>query len=173
MMQPLENEIWQLVEPGVDEMGLRMVRVRFTGGSGNGVLQLMVEPKECTKDNPVSATVDQCAEVSRMASALLDVEDVIAARYTLEVSSTGMERPLISEEDFVNYTNRRVKVQMAVPFMNRRKFVGMLDAVANGEVEITMDENGEQVKLPIEQMKYAHLFFTDEDMKQIMNMTEE
>lgn len=172
MMQPLEKEIWQLVEPGVEDMGLRMVRVRFNGGAHQGVLQLMIEPVECSKDNPVSATVDQCADVSRMASALLDVEDTIKSRYTLEVSSTGMERPLVSVEDFKNYTGCRIKAQMAVPFENRRKFIGMLDGVEEGVASLTMDENGQSVSLPIEQMKFAHLFFTDEDIRQMMNTEE-
>ena len=77
MLQPVEQEIWQLLEPGVDELGLRVVRVRFAGGEHSGTLQVMIEPKETTRDNMISATVDQCAEVSRMASALLDVAQSI------------------------------------------------------------------------------------------------
>lgn len=172
MLQPVEQEIWQLLEPGVDELGLRVVRVRFAGGEHSGTLQVMIEPKETTKDNMISATVDQCAEVSRMASALLDVEDVIQSRYNLEISSTGMERPLITDADFKEYTGARVKVQMAVPFDNRRKFLGVLKGLNEGEVTIEMDEDGTEVKLPYEQIKYAHLFFTDEDMRKIINRIE-
>tara|TARA_R110000868_G_scaffold262401_2_gene521093 strand:- start:72408 stop:72929 length:522 start_codon:yes stop_codon:yes gene_type:complete len=173
MLQPIENEVWQLIEPGVEELGLKIVRVRFTGGSGSNVLQVMIEPTEATRDNPLSATVGQCAKVSRMAAALLDVEDTISARYSLEISSTGMERPLVTEKDFKDYAGSRVKVQMAVPFNDRRKFIGVMQGCENGEVAITLDENEMEVNLPYEQIKFAHLYFTDEDIKQIMNMTEE
>lgn len=173
MIQPLENEVWKLIEPGVEELDLRIVRVRFSGGSGSNVLQVMIEPVASTKENPVSATVDECASVSRMSAALLDVEDTIPSRYTLEVSSTGMERPLVSEKDFADYANSRVKIQMAVPFNERRRFIGMMQGITEGEVTIVLDDDGSEAKLPFEQIKYGHLFFTDEDMKQIMNMTEE
>lgn len=169
MLQTVEKDIWNLIEPGVDELGLRVVRVRFVGGERNGTLQVMIEPKETTKENPISATVDQCTKVSRMASALLDVEDVITNRYNLEISSTGMERPLVTEEDFGTYKGERVKIQMAVPFEKKRKFIGILEDCADGQVQILQDEGGEMVQLPYEQIKYAHLYFTDEDMKKMMN----
>ena len=173
MLQPLENEVFDLLSPGVEELGLRIVRVRFSGGSGQGTLQVMIEPVETTKESPISVTVGQCTSVSRMASALLDVEDTITSRYNLEVSSTGMERPLVLKEDFKNYTDCRVKIQMAVPFENRRKFIGILRDIVKDKVEILLDEGNVLISLPFEQIKYAHLYFTDEDMKNIMNMTEE
>jgi ribosome maturation factor RimP len=173
VIQPVENEVWQLIKPGVEELGLRIVRVRFSGGTGSNVLQVMVEPVEATKENPVSATVGQCASISRMSAALLDVEDTIPSRYTLEVSSTGMERPLVSQKDFADYANSRARIQMAVPFNERRRFIGMMQGIVDDEVVIVLDEDKTEVKLPFEQIKYAHLYFTDEDMKQIMNMTEE
>lgn len=172
MLQPVEQEIWELIEPGVDELGLRVVRVRFTGGTGSGTLQVMVEPKETTKDNPISATVAQCTKISHMASALLDVEDTISSRYHLEISSTGMERPLVKEEDFKTYQGVRIKVQMAVPFENKRRFIGILNNYADEKIELTLDEDSLVVQLPYEQIKYAHLFFTDEDMRKIINGTE-
>lgn len=173
MLQPVEKEIWDLLQPGVEEYGLRLVRVRFSGGEGRGTLQVMIEPQETTKENPISATVSQCTEVSRMASALLDVEDVINSRYNLEVSSTGLERPLITEKDFEDYKQARIKVQMAVPYENRRKFIGVLEKLENNEINITLDEDGSKVSLPFEQIKYAHLYFTNEDIQKLMNGIEE
>lgn len=173
MLQPVEQEIWELLEPGADELDLRIVRVRFVGGERSGTLQVMIEPKATSRTNPVSATVDQCAEISRMASALLDVEDVIQSRYNLEISSTGMERPLVTANDFEEYKGARIKVQMAVPFENRRKFIGLLQNFADDLITLTHDEDGQTVSLPYEQIKYAHLFFTDEDMRKMMNGIEE
>jgi ribosome maturation factor RimP len=104
---------------------------------------------------------------------LLDVEDVVSSRYHLEISSTGMERPLVKEEDFTTYQGVRIKVQMAVPFDGKRKFIGILNDYVDEKLELTLDEDALKVQLPYEQIKYAHLFFTDEDMRKMMNGIED
>ena len=169
MMQPVEQQIWDLIEPGVDELGLRIVRVRVSGGSGNATLQIMVEPKECSKDNPVAVHVDQCAEVSRMASALLDVEDPIDGHYSLEVSSTGMERPLVTEADFTAYTGARIKMRMQFPVDGQRKFAGELKGFDAGNVIMHDEERKADVTLPYGAIHYAHLIFTDEEIQAFIN----
>jgi len=78
-MQKIEQQIWDMIQPGVEDMGFRLVRVRLTGAAGKSdyTLQVMIEPPAAAPDNDLSVTVDECADVSRMISALMDVADPI------------------------------------------------------------------------------------------------
>lgn len=172
MLTEHEQNIWNLIEAGVEDLNLRLVRVRITGGSGNATVQVMIEPQESTAENMVSVTLDECESVSRMASAILDVEDPISGRYNLEVSSTGVERPLVKEEDFSAYSGKRAKVEMQFPIDNRRRFFGVLKGLQEGDVTMTTDE-GEEVALPYDNVKFAHLALTDEDINQMMKAVKE
>ena len=165
MMQPLEQKVWDLIREGVEDLDLRLVRVHVTGGD-NTNLQIMVEPKECTKDNPVSVNVDDCASVSRMASALLDVEDPIVERYTLEVSSTGLERPLVTMEDFMNYSGCRVKLKLCNHIEGKSRFTGILLKVESDEIYLNTDEG--EVNFPYSEVKTAKLRFTDAEINQMI-----
>lgn len=174
-MQQMEQNVWQLIQPGVEELGLRLVRVRLTGG-GNPTLQIMVEPVEADKDNMVSVDVEQCADVSRMASALLDVEDLISSKYHLEVSSTGLERPLVTLEDFGRYAGTRAHVKMAVPVEGRFKFAGLIENVEGEIVSLTTDDTNETVALSYADIHNAKRIFTDEEINELfknVNVEEE
>ena len=169
-MTGLESKIWEMLVAGVEDLNLRLVRVRITGGSEHCKLQVMIEPQAATADNPLSVTMDECTAVSRMTSALLDVEDPIQGKYELEVSSTGLERPLVTAEDFTNYSNHRAKVEMNHPHNGKRKFVGTLLGLQGNEVAI--QANDEVVNLQFDEIKFAHLAFTDEEVRQIMKNAE-
>ncbi len=91
------DHIKALIAPALEAMGYRLVRVAFTGGR-RATLQVMAERRD-----EAAMTVEDCAEISRNVSALLDVADPIATRYTLEVSSPGIDRPLVSREDFARF----------------------------------------------------------------------
>src|SRR5690606_9192373 len=114
-MQAVEKKVWSLVEPVVTELGLRLVRVRLSGGERHSTLQLMIEPQEKNRDNRVAVTIDQCTTVSRQVSILLDVEDPVQTAYSLEVSSTGAERPLVTLADYQAYAPHRIKVELTGP----------------------------------------------------------
>ena len=172
MLTAQEQSIWDLIEAGVEDMNLRLVRVRISGGSGNATVQIMVEPQESCAAKMVSVTLEECEAVSRMASAILDVEDPIENRYNLEVSSTGIERPLVKQEDFTAYTGKRAKVEMQFPIDNKRRFFGVLNGLDDENVAMTTDE-GESVELPYESIKYAHLALTDADIQAMMKAVKE
>ncbi len=89
------NEIARIIEPSLDAMGYRLVRLMQTGGLRRPTLQVMAERRD---EAPM--TVEDCAEISRAVSALLDVADPIAGAYMLEVSSPGIDRPLVRPEDY-------------------------------------------------------------------------
>jgi ribosome maturation factor RimP len=107
--------------------------------------------------------LDDCANVSRELSAILDVEDVIASAYTLEVSSPGLDRPLKTKEDYERFTGRLVKIRTYQPQPddsgNKRKtFLGTLDGLVDGVVKITLAE-GQTASIPLERVAKANLEF--------------
>ena len=104
--------------------------------------------------------VDDCAAVSRMVSALLDVEDPIVDSYNLEVSSPGIDRPLTRLKDFERWAGFDARVEMTDPVGGRRRFSGRLKGVQDGLV--TIDTGEEEVALPFAGMAKAKLLLTDE-----------
>jgi len=148
-----EARIAALVEPTLEAMGFRLIRVRVTG-AGRPVLQIMAERADGRMN------VDDCTEVSRAVSALLDVEDPIAGAYSLEVSSPGIDRPLIRAEDFEKYAGFVAKLETRAPVDGRKRFKGQLGLLTDGKLTIK-GEHGEAV-IPLVEIAEARLVLTDE-----------
>lgn len=153
---PLAQRIDDLVRPAIEGLGFDVVRVRITAQRGTQVLQIMAEPKGDTRE----MTVEDCAQVSRHVSAILDVEDPISGAYNLEVSSPGIDRPLTSAEDFARYVGHEASVEMEWPVEGRKRFKGGILAVEGDEVRLKLDEKNEAV-LEISGMQQAKLALTD------------
>lgn len=166
-MQNLEKQIWDLIEPAIEDQDLRLVRVRYSGDGAQSTLQIMIEPQSCSKDNPESVNVDQCGDVSREVSAIMDVEDPISNEYNLEVSSTGMERPLVTARDFAEYAGSTVRLELSESVNERKRYQGELKGFEDDQ--ILMDVDCGLVKLPLVLLKQAKLYFSPEQIKQIMN----
>ena len=113
--------IEKAIEPTVAAMGYVLVRVMISGGNNNPLLQIMVE-----RTDDKSMTVENCADVSRAVSAVLDVEDPIASAYRLEVSSPGIDRPLVKARDFERFAGEVAKVETDAPIDGRKRFQGGL-----------------------------------------------
>jgi len=149
----------RLIEPVLANLGLRLVRVRMSGASGR-TLQIMAERPDG------SMTIDDCQTASRAISPLLDVEDPVSGRYDLEVSSPGIDRPLVRPADFERWAGHEAKIEMLVPQDGRRRFRGILGGFADGEVRLFLDQptGGEKVMvgLPFAGMAEAKLVLTDE-----------
>jgi len=156
-MTDIENKIWNIITDTVEDLDHRLVRVRVTG-SENIVLQIMIEPNECTPEAPVATTIDNCAKVSRAVAAILDVEDPITNAYNLEVSSTGIERPLVLEKDFELYAGKPAYVVTGKAVNGQRKFKGTLLGIKEGEIEFKITD-GETVAIPFKSVKNANLVF--------------
>jgi ribosome maturation factor RimP len=148
------NSIAEMIEPSLAAMGYRLVRVVTTSGR-RATLQVMAERID---DAPMS--VDDCALISRSVSALLDVADPIAGSYTLEVSSPGIDRPLVRPEDYDRFSGFEAKIELAQPFGGRKRFRGRLLGTADGEVRL-VTEAGE-TRLPLSGVAKARLVLTDE-----------
>ena len=143
------------IEPVVIAMGYVLVRVMVSGGN-SPVLQVMVE-----RADERSMTVEDCAEISRAVSAVLDVEDPIAGAYRLEVSSPGIDRPLVKPRDFDRFAGEVAKVETITPVDGRKRFQGKLLGMSDGAVRLKLDE-GAEVALPLDTVRRAKLVLTDE-----------
>lgn len=137
-----------LIEPSVTALGYDLVAVELTGDGSNTILRVYI-------DLPGGITIDDCEAVSRQVSAVLDVEDPIRGEYTLEVSSPGLDRPLVKREDFEQYAGENVKIRMAEQVLGRRNFTGRLQGVEGNLVLIEVDN--ELYELDLEHIERARL----------------
>jgi ribosome maturation factor RimP len=143
-----------MIAPSIEAMGYRLVRVAFTGGR-RPTLQIMAERRDAA-----AMTVDDCADISRAVSALLDVADPIPVAYALEVSSPGIDRPLIERDDFVRYAGYEAKIEMNQMIDGRKRFRGRLLGAEGGTVRIAIEDR--EVALPLADIVRAKLLLTDE-----------
>ena len=148
------HRIARLIEPTVEDMGFRLVRVQMTG-SVRQVLQVMAEPLDGS-----AMTVEHCADLSRALSAVLDVEDPITSAYTLEVSSPGVDRPLTRPEDFERYAGFDARVEMDAAVEGRRRYKGRLHGL-DEDGRIVLVDGEEQVRLTFSEVRRAKLLLTD------------
>jgi ribosome maturation factor RimP len=148
------SKIEAMIAPSLKAMGYRVVRVAVTGGR-RPTLQIMAE-----RADDQAMRVEDCTEVSRMVSALLDVADPIAGAYLLEVSSPGIDRPLVRPEDFARFAGFEAKVELNAPVDGRKRFRGRLLGVEGDQLRLLVDAL--PVALPIAAVARAKLVLTDE-----------
>ena len=148
------NRIAQAIEPPLAAMGYRLVRVVLTSGR-RATLQVMAERLD---DEPM--TVEDCAEISHSVSALLDVADPIPGAYLLEISSPGIDRPLVRAEDYDRFCGSQAKIELARPLNGRKRFRGRLLGTSGGNVRLAT-EIGE-TELPLDAVARAKLVLTDD-----------
>lgn len=175
-LQPTEARVWALVEKPVAELGLRLVRVRLSGAETQ-TLQLMIEPQNTGRDMRLSATVENCETVSRMVSALLDVEDPIAGAYALEVSTTGPERPLVTLQDFAAYAPHRVKIELEAPIPGvGKRLRGSIEGLEGEAILFRPEEAPEDgqdavLKLPYTSVRQAILAYTPDELNEFYGLS--
>jgi ribosome maturation factor RimP len=148
------NQITRIIEPSLEAMGYSLVRVTLTG-TRRATLQVMAERRD---EAPM--TVEDCAEISRSISALLDVADPIASAYMLEVSSPGIDRPLVRPEDYDRFAGFEARIDLNAPVEGRKRFRGRLLGRSDEHVRLAA-ETGE-VRLPLADIAQAKLVLTDE-----------
>ena len=154
----LAARIAAIAEPVLTDLGYRLVRVRISGSDGCTV-QIMAERPDG------SMTIEDCEAVSRALSPVLDVADPVDRAYRLEVSSPGIDRPLVRLSDFDRYAGHLLKVEMAVAIEGRKRFRGILLGTQDEKARIRREDApaGEPTEflLPIEDMAEAKLVLTD------------
>jgi ribosome maturation factor RimP len=154
-MKPVDvHKLLTLAEPVVTGQGYELVDLEFKNELGAWILRVFI-------DNPKAdggVGLEDCAQVSRELSAVLDVDDVIPMHYSLEVSSPGLNRPLRKESDFARFVGKKAKIRTSRPVgESRRNFSGTLVEVVGGKVKIDV---GDQVcEVPIDAVEKANLVY--------------
>jgi ribosome maturation factor RimP len=147
-----------IVEPVLGDLGFRLVRVRLTGLNGL-TLQIMAERPDGTM------SVEDCEAASRGLSPVLDMEDPIERAYNLEVSSPGIDRPLVRPSDFTRWAGYEAKIDMTVPIEGRRRFRGVLRGIEDEAVVVerldAKPDEAARVLLPLSELAEAKLVLTD------------
>jgi len=152
-LNALADRIVALIEPSLSALGYELVRVQIDG-KRQARVQIMAERNDGT-----GMGVEDCAKVSRTVAALLDVEDPIEGSYQLEVSSPGIDRPLVRPQDYVRFAGHVAKVELKTPRDGRRRFTGTLKGVAGDTV--TLDLGTETLELPLAEIERGKLVLTE------------
>jgi ribosome maturation factor RimP len=147
-MDRLEKRLNDMFEPVVEAMAYELVGVELTG-SGNGtILRIYIDAEK-------GITVEDCQAVSYQISGLLDVEDPLTNRYTLEVSSPGLDRPLVKPEHFKQFTGELVKIRSTEAVLGRKNFKGRLESFDGKNLFVVVDN--EEYEIPLDIVDKANL----------------
>jgi ribosome maturation factor RimP len=136
----LHDRLIARFEPVLAELGFELVELEFVPGPGGGTLRIYI-------DNPEGIDVDDCADVSHVVSEMLDADDPFPGRYSLEVSSPGLDRILRTPEHFARYVDNRVKVELAVAREGRKRYTGMLRRADGESIEMEVDNFSVSIRL--------------------------
>ncbi len=151
---PLVTRLYALIEPVVEDLGYRLVRVLFSGDERRGRLQVMAERPDG------GMGVEDCARISRELDPLLDVADPIPGSYVLEVSSPGLDRPLTRLGDLVRHAGFEARIEMETPVDGRRRFKGRIGELHDGRLTLETPEG--VVELPVAGIARAKLVMNEE-----------
>jgi len=154
---PQEERVAALAAPILEEIGFRLVRVRISGREGCTV-QIMAERPDG------SMSIEDCTEVSRMLSPVFDVEDPLPGGYNLEISSPGIDRPLVRQDDFQRALGHEVKIKLKADADGRRRYQGLIEAVEPGAVRLRVvreDGGSETQTFALDTLYEAKLVMTE------------
>jgi ribosome maturation factor RimP len=146
--EKIEGSVTQLAEPLTESLGLELVQVQYQHESMGWTLRILV-------DRTGGVTVDDCASVSRELSDLLDVEDLIPNAYHLEVSSPGLDRPLVKPEDYSRFVGREITLRTRQAIDGRRNFRGLLAGLDSNTILLQVD--GRSFEVQFNQVEKANL----------------
>lgn len=155
----IDARVADIIEPTIVEMGYQLVRVKLS--SQNGLtLQIMAERPDGIM------TVNDCEKLSMAISPVLDVEDPIDKAYHLEVSSPGIDRPMVRKSDFTKWTGHIVKFETSVMVEGRKRFRGTIKSVSEDAFVLDREAAGKDedplVSIPFNTLSEARLILTDE-----------
>ncbi len=161
---PLEQRVTDTIQASLEGLGYALVQVRFNESAKRPILAVMVERKDGK-----GMTLDDCTLISGQASALLDVEDPIKGAYQLEVSSPGIDRPLVRREDFARFAGYEAKVESEFPVEGRKRFRGHLIGVQGDDVAIEVDKA--EYRIALANIRTAKLVLNEQLIKEAMKKT--
>jgi ribosome maturation factor RimP len=147
-------KIEELIAPTINSLGYDLVRVQILD-EGTKTLQIMVD-----RLDEANLTVDDCSVISKEISVIIDINDPIGENYLLEVSSPGIDRPLLRFKDFEKYAGFHARVDMSIALEGRKKFKGKLTGIEGDNIRIKVKE--ETYLLPFSKIEKAKLTLTQE-----------
>jgi len=152
MREAVASKIEEIAHRVTESEGIELVEVEVKGGGSNRFVRISI-------DKPEGVTHADCELVSQQVGAILDVEDVVpGGRYTLEVSSPGVERKLLKPRDFERFQGKKVKIGLREPLDGRRHWEGTLAGFAEGQVALEV-QPGQTIRFPLDQVEKANLKF--------------
>lgn len=155
----VEARVAAIVEPLMEALGYRLVRIRLSNQNGL-TLQIMAERFDGSMD------VEGCEELSRAISPALDVDDPVDRAYHLEISSPGIDRPLVRRSDFEKWRGHLARIETLEPVGGRKRFRGKLEALSEHGVRLLVEaeeaDGGNEVELPLQLLSSARLVLTDD-----------
>jgi len=144
----LEEKLEQLLAPTIESMGFELWGIEYIPAGKHSTLRIYIE-----KEGGVN--VDDCSDVSRQVSAIMDVEDPISSAYNLEVSSPGMDRQLFKPEQFTRYKGEQVQIRTSIAVLGRKRFKGPMLTVTEDGIEVEVD--AELYEIPFDLIEKANL----------------
>lgn len=159
----LEAKIAALVEGALQTAGYEIVRVRLMDGAKR-TLQIMID-----RLDGKAITIKDCEKASRLMSAIIDVEDPVEGEYDLEVSSPGIDRPLVRLKDFERFAGLEVKITTVLPLEGRKKFKGRVKAVSGHDIHVALSDSETEVVIAFDNIQNAKLVLNDELMAMAAN----
>lgn len=147
-----ENALFQLCEPILSDAGYELVRVEVIGVAGRRTARFFI-------DKPGGVNLGDCAGVSRMIDPVISENRVFEGRYMLEVSSPGLERPLVKPADYERFSGRKARLKLRRPVQGRKKYTGLLQGTRDGKSVVIEIENGQLAEIPLEAVSRANLVF--------------
>ena len=154
----INDKIAEIIEPSIKAMGYNLVKITYMQ-SGRSTLQIMAE-----RIDAKGMTVEDCSAISHTVSALLDVEDPIKEAYHLEVSSPGIDRPLVKLADFERFAGFDIKLETKIPVNARKRFKGKCKGIQDKNIVLLLEKN-EEVTIAFDLIRTAKLVLTDELIK--------
>ncbi len=150
MRQAIVSKVEEIAQRVASSEGLEVVEVELKGSGGRSMLRISI-------DKPEGVTHADCETVSNQVGTILDVEDVMPGRYTLEVSSPGVERKLLKPADYERFQGKKAKIVLKEPVEGRRHWEGTLAGFSDGSIEL--DTGGKHLRFRFGQVERANLKF--------------
>jgi ribosome maturation factor RimP len=160
MSKNIESKINELIAGDIAAAGYELVRLEIKGGGKYATLQVMAE-----RHDGAGMTVDDCAKLSKAITAKLEADPELADRYDLEVSSPGIDRPLVKLQDYLRFQGHVAKVELEAPIEGQKKFQGKIERVSGDAIEFGTEKGA--VNVSFDAIEKAKLVLTDELLKSV------
>jgi ribosome maturation factor RimP len=155
MNRELISSLWAIIEPVLEPEGVELVEIEFKPEGTRWILRLYI-------DAPGGVTLDDCESVSRQVGALLDIKDPIQQKYSLEVSSPGINRVIRKEKDFSRFAGSPVRIKTRMKISGRRNFLGTLQGVEDSKIIVIVD--GSRIEINPDDLEKARLDLPEKEL---------